>query len=345
MDRVDAAAARRVLMKLSVVVPSWNGGELLNRNLKEVVAQARALPGGAEVLIVDDGSNPSDGTPAAVDQAGDPARLVRRPEHKGFAAACNAGAGAAGGEYLAFLNNDVRPEAGCLATLVETIEGRGEVFAVVPYSLNAEAGTVESAVQLRIKHGVFDIVYAGRAGVAPAPGKWREVAYPCGGAFLCRRSVFFELGGFAALYAPFYWEDADLGWRARRAGLAVIEVSGARVRHEHSRTIGVRFPHSTIRTAFERNRLLFTWTHLGGARPWLVHLAWLPLRFLAAVLRADAPWALPKALVMVARVVAARRHLRESRRQACWLVGQVVGSGRDGFPRGGNSAALARVSE
>jgi GT2 family glycosyltransferase len=192
-------------MKLSVVVPSWNGGELLNRNLKEVVAQARALPGGAEVLIVDDGSNPSEGTPAAVDQAGDPARLVRLPEHKGFAAACNAGAAAAGGEYLAFLNNDVRPEAGCLATLVDTIEGRGEVFAVVPHSLNAEAGTVESTVQLRIKHGVFDIVYAGRAGVPQAPGKWREVAYPCGGAFVCRRSVFLELGGFAALYAPFFW--------------------------------------------------------------------------------------------------------------------------------------------
>jgi len=319
-------------MRLSVVTPSWNGGELLARNLPEVVAQARGVAGGAEVLVVDDGSDRSDAATEIVADLGGTAWLVRLPEHRGFAAACNAGAAAAHGEDLLFLNNDVLPEAGCIAALLEAIEGNAGVFAVVPETLNVEAGVVESGVRLGFRHGAFDIVRVPPEPATSASPGWREVAYPCGGAFLCRRSAFHELGGFSQLYAPFYWEDVDLGWRARRAGLVVVETGTASVRHEHSRTISGRFTRRRIRAAFERNRLVFTWTHLAGARPWLVHLAWLPLRWLGALLRADAPLALPQALAAVRRVASVRRELRPSRVRPQSLVREVVASGRSGFP-------------
>ena len=62
-----AAAAPR----LSAIVPTWTGGEVLGRSLPAVAAVAAAFPGGAEVLVVDDNSDaPDDRTPEVVDFCG-----------------------------------------------------------------------------------------------------------------------------------------------------------------------------------------------------------------------------------------------------------------------------------
>ena len=42
------------------------------------------------------------------------------------------------------------------------------------------------------------------------------------------------------LYAPFFWEDVDLGYRAWRRGLASVHVPDAVCHHEGSATIGLR---------------------------------------------------------------------------------------------------------
>ena len=213
-------------------------------------AEAVEVDGGAEVIVVDDGSPGGGGEIAAVAAAlGSAVRVVRRSANGGFAAAVNEGVAAARGECVLLLNDDMRVEPGCLAALLDALDSRPELFAVTPVILNLAEGFVESTTALRFHRGVLDVVLPGRAGAAPAAaGEVREIAFACGGALLCRRDELAALGGLSPLLAPFYWEDVDLGWRARCAGRAIAECGDARVLHEHARTIGrlaagARAPH------------------------------------------------------------------------------------------------------
>jgi GT2 family glycosyltransferase len=320
---------------LSVIIPSFNGDTLLRRHLPGVVTQARVLPAGAEVVVVDDGSEAgTDATAEVVRSVGAPAWVLRLAANRGFAAACNAGAAAATGQTLFFLNNDIELVPGCLTALARVLGENPSLFGATPVLVNAEDGFAESSICLRFVHGVFDVHFPGREGLAPAgAGELRPVASGCGGALACRREAFEALGGFTELFVPFYWEDIDLGWRARRAGMAIVEVGDALVLHEHARTIGARHSQRQIRTIYERNRLLFTWRHLAGPRAWLAHLAWLPLRLVGGLVRGTpTARALPAALARLGSVVRLRRRDRLTTAQARVLLGQVRRCGHAGWP-------------
>ncbi len=310
-------------MKLSVIVPSYNGGAILAEHLPELCSQVAALVGGAEVLVVDDASNdPDDSTEALVTAQGPTARLLRQPENLGFAGSSNHGAEQARGELLLFLNNDMHPEPGCLATLVREFEEENGLFALSPVILNLEEGFPESTNRMLFRRGVFDLHFPGRHGAeAPAADEHRPLAYACGGAMICRRDRFLELGAFPEIHAPFYWEDADLGWRARRAGHEILETGSARVLHDHSRTIGALYTRSQVRRIYERNRLLFTWIHLAGPSAWLRHLALFLPRWLLALFRAHPAAVAPfTALARLPQVAAERKRLAGTRARAAEMI-------------------------
>ena len=321
--------------RLSVVIPAWNAGSVLAAHLPRVVDEAARVDGGAEVLVVDDGSDlPRDTTEAVVRVAGPPARLIRKSRHEGFMGTANAGAREAVGTYLFFLNADMHVEEGCFEKLLAVLDAHPEAFAVTPVIVNLEEGFPESTTQYRFWRGVLDLISPGRHGVPPPrEDELRRIAYPCGGAMVCLRQVFLDLGGFLELYGPIYWDDADLGWRARRAGYDAFEFGGARILHDHARTIGAYYSPREIRCVYERNRLLCTWINLAGVRPWLAHLGWLLPRWFGAVVRREpTARALPRALARLPRAARERRGQRRTRRAARTLLAQLVRAGASGWP-------------
>ncbi len=117
-------------MRVSVVIRTRDEAERLRLTLSSLARQS--LP--AEVVVVDDGSR--DRTPVVLTEASGwlPLRLVRHAEAKGRSAAANAGARAASGDILLFLDGDTLagPElvARHAAAHAEKrpIAGRGETF-------------------------------------------------------------------------------------------------------------------------------------------------------------------------------------------------------------------------
>ena len=69
-------------MRISALIPVYNGARYLSEALNSVRAQSLAA---AEILVVDDGS--SDGTPDIL--RAEPGIRVIRTEHRGLAAARN----------------------------------------------------------------------------------------------------------------------------------------------------------------------------------------------------------------------------------------------------------------
>jgi glycosyltransferase involved in cell wall biosynthesis len=87
---------------VSVIIPTFNRGDLIGRSIRSVLAQTHH---DWECVVVDDCS--ADHTRAVVEGFNDPRiRYLRREENGGGSAARNSGIEAAQGTYLAFLDSD-----------------------------------------------------------------------------------------------------------------------------------------------------------------------------------------------------------------------------------------------
>ena len=115
-------------MTLSVVIRSKDEADRLRLTLASLSRQTAP----AEVVVVDDGS--SDHTEAVLAAAGLPLVVVRHAMAKGRSAAANAGARAASGDVLLFLDGDTLADPDLVRRHAEAhagrpaLVGRGEMF-------------------------------------------------------------------------------------------------------------------------------------------------------------------------------------------------------------------------
>lgn len=253
----------------SVVIPTRAGWEHLARTLPALLA---ILGAADEVIVVGDRCEAP--LPATLDER---CRIVVHGGPPGFAPACNRGAREARGRLLLFLNDDVVAGAGLLDRLEDELLRPG-VGAVSPDVFSELLGRSESGTTVSWHRGVLE----SRQGSLPAEGRV-SVPYLSGAALALRRDDFLRLAGFDERLAPYFWEDLDLCLRVRESVGETVVVGGVSVAHRHGATIG-REPDSRRRAIYERNRLLVSWRHLHGWR-WLSHLAWLPLRLAAGLVR------------------------------------------------------------
>jgi GT2 family glycosyltransferase len=245
------------LRAASIVIPNWNGRELLEKYLPSVVAAASKNPGN-EVLVVDNGS--TDGSAEFLRVNFPPVKVLALKQNLGFGGGSNAGFRAAKNDIVVLLNNDMRVEPDFLEPLLEGFTDE-DVFAVScqiffsdPSRQREETGLTQGWWEgglLRVRHRIDDAVTG---------------LYPCfyggGGSSAFRRRHFFELGGFDELLSPFYLEDTDLGFLAWKRGWKVLYQPRSKVIHEHRGTIGRRFSPDKIQTVLKKNHILFCWKNI-----------------------------------------------------------------------------------
>src|SRR5512141_81221 len=95
-------------MKVSIVIPNWNGRERLEENLPAVME----VEGVSEVIVVDDKS--SDDSVSFIEQNFPKVKLVKKQKNSGFSGTVNLGVKEALGDLVFLLNSDTKPEKDCL---------------------------------------------------------------------------------------------------------------------------------------------------------------------------------------------------------------------------------------
>jgi len=298
---------------VSVVIPNWNGRDLLEKHLPSVIEALAGNPAN-EILVVDNAS--TDGSAAFLRERFPRVRVLELDRNRGFGGGSNAGLRAARHDVVVLLNNDMRVERDFLQPLLDGFS-HPRVFAVSaqiffsdPAKVREETGLTEGLWihgRLRVRHVIDDRV-----------GDLFPIFYAGGGSSAYGRRKLLELGGFDPLFEPFYLEDTDLSYRAWKRGWTVHFQPRSVVYHQHRGTIGRRFDPACIRAVLKKNYLLWAWKNIHDWR-WLAgHFfnvyggMW--IRLLAGdTLARTSPRALLQACRQLAQAMGARL---EARRQA-----------------------------
>lgn len=198
---------------VSVILVNFRGAD----DTIAAVRGLRALPwpqDRLEIVVVENGSG--DESAERIAEAVPDATLVRSRKNLGFAGGSNLGAAKSSGEYLAFLNNDARPDSDWIEAAVHRFEGEPDVGAVASRVLDWEGERVDFIGAAMTWYGMGYKPLTAEAVPDDEPGA-HDVLFGTGSAMFVRRSVFELLGGFDEKYFMFF-EDVDLGWRLNLRG-------------------------------------------------------------------------------------------------------------------------------
>jgi GT2 family glycosyltransferase len=219
-------------VKVSVVIPNWNGERFLRGCLQSLREQTfKAF----EVILVDNAS--TDGSLALVEKEFPEVRVVKLVRNLGLTGGANAGIKAAQGKVIALLNNDAEAHPNWLESLWDALQR------------HPEAGMAASKILLYDRRSIINSAgdFYRLDGVPGNRGVWEEdrgqydreeyVFGACGGAAAYRKAMLEEIGLFDEDMFM-YCEDVDLAWRAQIAGYRCVYTPKAIAYHRLSATGG-----------------------------------------------------------------------------------------------------------
>jgi len=250
------------MKSLSVVIPNFNGRNLLQENIPPLLAALRRLDAEWEVIVVDDAS--SDDSTAFLEESFPAVKLLVNEVNRGFADSVNRGIFAARYDVVMSLNSDVKVEEDAFPSLLNRFN-RPDIFAVAPSMIDPRDGRNQASY--RLMPGVCWFMDRCPQSFTP-----EELAadYPLffasGGACCYDREKLVALGGFPTIYAPFYVEDVDLSYQAWKRGWRCLLEPRATVWHYSSATIKKYVNYRKIRFITARNKHMFLWINITDRR-------------------------------------------------------------------------------
>jgi O-antigen biosynthesis protein len=243
------------MIGFSIIIPNWNGERQLAKNMPLLVESLKKTKMKPEVIVVDDAS--SDKSLAVLKKIKkDIFRdlfILTKDTNQGFADSVNQGVAIANGEIVFLLNTDVVVGPGCFRALLPHFKSP-DVFAV---GANADwqLGIVT------FDNGFFDISSPKK--ISSRENRAQKSFWVSGGHAAFRKSLWQELGGIDTIFAPFYFEETDLCYRAWKRGYRVLWEPKARVDHRHEESvIRQNFSPDYINFIAQRNQLFFIWKNL-----------------------------------------------------------------------------------
>ena len=258
--------------RFSIIIPNYNGKHYLEDCLASLEA-CHYPKDKVECILVDNGS--TDGSGDFVQVRFPNVLVVELGRNTGFVGGINAGVRVATGDYLIFLNNDMRVSPHWLSA-----------FEAVLYGENADCATGK-ILSWNGRHIDFIeglLLFDGHALQRYLDAKVenfldlspRRTFVACGGNMAIKRSLYNRLGGFDQDFFA-YSEDVDFSWRLYAAGHSIYLAPEATVFHHHQGTstaLGV-YNRGFL---YEKNALMNLYKNIDSQYfSDLLHVAWITL--------------------------------------------------------------------
>jgi GT2 family glycosyltransferase len=208
---------------VSAVIVNWNGAHHLRICLPSLLAQSY---NGLEIIVVDNASTDDSASIAQEYQV----RWLPLTENVGLAAGLNRGVKIATGNFLLFVNNDMRFDREFVASLMEPLLSDERIFATDAKQFFWD-GSGPGHAASRLANVRSTRPYPTE--IVPGLHFWQEdhegntsVFMASAACMLARRSLFDELQGFDNRL-PLGYEDTEICWRAWLRGWKTIYVPKA----------------------------------------------------------------------------------------------------------------------
>lgn len=239
---------------VSIVIPVYNQWYYTYSCLLSILHHTNDID--YEIILADDGSkDETQNIQAVVENI----KVIRNEENLGFIKNCNHASGFAVGKYLLFLNNDTNVQKDWLKYLLEVMEKDQNVGIVGPVFLSPN-GRIQEAGGIIWQDGS-----SSHYGYGDIPGKpeynyVKETDYISGAGLMIRKPLWDTVGGFDEQFAPFYYEDTDLAFAARKHGFKVVYQPKSMIVHFEGATCGTAVnTESKQRMQINKEKFLEKW--------------------------------------------------------------------------------------
>lgn len=216
-------------VKVSVIIPNWNGKHLLKVCLPSLKKQSFK---DYEVIIVDNGS--TDGSVEYIKKSFPEFLVFELKENIGFSPAVNLGAKLCKGENIVLINNDTKVDSRCLEYLYKAATSHKDVGMVAAKMLQ-----MKNPKKIDSAGDYIDAVgHANNIGLGERADKYNTPGYiflVTGGGGLFKREVFEKIGFFDHIFFA-YFEDVDFCLRAQLVGFKAWFEPKAVIYHLHKAT-------------------------------------------------------------------------------------------------------------
>lgn len=211
-----------------------------------------------EIIVVENASG--DDSLARLRLAAPHVRVIESKTNLGFAGGCNLGVKASSGEFIAFLNNDAKPDPGWIRTAVNRFGESPTIGAVASRVLDWDGKLVDyiGAAMTWFGQGYKPLT---AQPVPSDPDRVHDVLFGTGSAMFVRRSVYEALDGFDERFFMFF-EDVDFGWRLNLRGWRYVYEPASLAFHKHHASMS-SFGSFKETYLLERNALFTQYKNLG----------------------------------------------------------------------------------
>jgi len=214
-------------ISVAAVIVAYNSGRFVFDCIDTIRAQTCTA---SRIVVVDNAS--TDGSRERLRETGGIV-LIENGENVGFAAANNQGIAAAGDGHVLCCNSDVLLEPDFLEKALPHFGRDPRIGMLTGKILRFDRSTIDSTGQfLSASRWPRERGYGERD--RGQYDREEEVFSVCGACALYRREMISEIAPNGELFDPRYfafYEDLDVGWRARRSGWRAYYVPIARAYH------------------------------------------------------------------------------------------------------------------
>lgn len=220
----------------SIILVNYNGADDIETCISSILAQGYR---NFEVIFVDSGS--TDKSVSIVESRFPQVRLIKE-SNIGYGAGNNLGFELARGEYFVVSNTDVEVHPDWLYHLVQAAEQDGAIGLVAPKILFFDDRNTVNGCGDLVNFAGF-ATSRGRGKPSSHFNKQEDLFCPSGASFLIKRSVVQKVGMMDLRFqnpsevqgrtTQYYYQAADLAWRAILAGHRVILEPRSHVYHKY----------------------------------------------------------------------------------------------------------------